>query len=252
MVGARSLQFAWFPETVEGVNATTVYTRCVGKDPDTSQINKVPTPSSPFLSSASGKINGTEYNVRVNQGRIDLFAKGYVDPEIYFERIPNIDFEYTMMGVLNRIQDNSMDFVGSATRLSIVATLCFPSDDRVDANRKLIEFCSLPIEPDDARDLSFQFNKRKQILESIEINRINKYQVEETRVMAVQVDGNTGAELGSSLVSEASYSVLVTLDYNTVPTGIKFSSSEQKIIFGELARELNNFAPMPSVSNIDG
>ncbi|GAB2184953.1 hypothetical protein [Roseibium sp. LAB1] len=251
LFGARSVRFIWFPENVESLSASKIFTSYVGSEPDTFQMNKVPSPSKPFFSLASGFVDGTEYNVRVNPGRIDLVAKGQSEAKFEQERPSVIVLSEALNKFSDWLDSDGMAQIGDVTRVSIVATLAIPCSDQKAANQKFIDLCGIPIKSENLSDLMFQINKRKHICDDVAINRVVKYNVEETQFYAVQYDNDSGTELSSTPLSDKRYSVLVSLDYNTVPSGVKYVTVEQRSLLKGLLSELQASSADPSVKKLE-
>lgn len=219
-------------------------------EPDTSQNNKVPSPQAPFLSSANGVKSGFNYAVKVGPGRVDMTVGSRVPDDPNLENSSLIDVGETLKTFVENVERGALDLIGRVTRVSIVSTLDLPCSNKAEANESFMKLSSMPVEVEGAEDLIFQFNKRKMVRGDTQINRLIKYETEESRLVSFKIDPQTGQPIGTGPVADARYSVLVTTDINTVPTGEVFDSNWQKDLFSEIASESKSLSENPAVSNL--
>jgi hypothetical protein len=244
--GSQSVQFAWFVPSIEGLVASRLYEPLVGHEPDATQRNKVISQALPFLSSASGNVDGAEYQVLIAPGRIDFTITAAPAIDEPRDDVALLDTRAVIDGVLDRFKSVGPTWP-DALRLAVVAHLFKPMANYQEANADFFKITGLDFNLSDLRDTVLQLNRRKRLNASLEINRVVRYAVLGIQQFAM---GNPVPEKDVLSpfypINEQRFGTSLLLDFNTNPGGWIFQVAEQVTICNELASELYRVANIGS------
>jgi hypothetical protein len=242
----RLLQFVWFITTSDPVKANKLFEMLTDEEVITFQQNASPNAGMPFLSSASGYLDGLKLTLQVNHGRVDLLIESGEDP--IDGQIKAIGFSLQALFdlFLQRISDEFLTVIGPVTRVAIVSHGFQETNSYKEAAEIIFRAANLSIEWDGHSDLVFQINKRKVLPNFVEINRLMQFSV--TAQMSLSLDlasmQGTLANIGRG---EERLLVSFNLDLNTVPKGLIFKIDEEKRILRDISLELLRLASRRTV-----
>ena len=244
--GSQSIQFAWFLTSVEGVKADEIFQIVSSEEPEQMQRNRVPSPATPFLSLASGVVNGQNYAVQVQPGRVDIVVSPVPDPGEEFS-LPMIGTEQTLTALLNRV-DALAPKLANCIRLAAIANTVEQVPTYEAAARILLDSIGLELNLDGTSDLMFQVNRRKLDGQFAPINRVLRYAVLSVQEMLFQVGGSPNIQP----IRKERLAASLVLDINTIPDGTVLEVSSQKSIFVEIVGEILRLGADRSVHALDG
>ncbi|MDL2403252.1 hypothetical protein [Rhizobium mayense] len=242
---SQSVQFVWFLTSVENIHAATIFQKVAGQSPDSSQQNRVPSPSNPFLSLASGVAYNRELRVQVQPGRVDIFVMP-VDTSDPAPEIPFIDTALEVNTLVEAITTNDIVWP-TAIRQAIVANLFEPAESQAEASKLFFERAGLSSFVPETSDEVFQINRRKKLTSAPEtLNRLLRFGIATFQEYIVQVQPNAGPAGPAVPMSETKFATSLILDLNTVVTGRPIATEHQIPIFKEMAFELLRIANIAS------
>ncbi len=242
--GSQSVQFVWFVTSPDGLVASNLYELLIGQHPDNFQRNKTLSPATPFFSQASGDIDDIEYVIQVNPGRVD-FVMSRATGGQPLSGIPLLDTKKEIETTLKRFEQVGANWP-DAIRLSIIANLLLPVPDFKSANKHFFETTGIDLAIGDVTDTFLQINRRKQISDSLAINRIMRFGTLVIQQFAMDIFPG-GASPGNPFpVSAQQFATSLTLDFNSNPDGRIFKVAEQVTICHKLAEELLRVAEIGS------
>lgn len=237
----------WFPTSTSQLQAGHILSAILQTEPDTTQINRTPSPQAPFLSQATLAQDGAIYTVQVQPGRANLIIQPVDEAQSLGPDFPLMDFEPIFSRTLDRIMNQEVSPVGDCLRLSIVVNVSWQRESRRDANVLFRRLTSIEADPE-AIDLIYQMNLRHNIDEGFTINTIRQFSVNE--VQQVQVPLGVPMLAQMNVVSGPTiYLAGFNLDYNTVPTGQVINNDLQSKVLSSLRDNL--LRTIDSISEVE-
>jgi hypothetical protein len=240
--GSQAIHFVWFLAGSNDVKTDQIFQLLTGEEPDNIQRNKTPNPVNPFLSSASGHVPGIVLTVQLQPGRLDAIFTAPEDDIGDEDGVPLLDTEAVFDLFVGKAEAISTS-LGGSLRLAVVANLVKPSVDESAACASFLEAIGYDLGVSDARDLLFQVNRRKALeATNVEMNRIMRFGVSAFQKFVFQLELQTPGTGTSLPISKQNFGMVLTLDFNTVPTGQVIESERCAPIFKEILEELKRVA----------
>ncbi len=232
---ASGVQLALFCLSVGDIRAEALFELAFGSQPDSVQSNRVLTAANPLQGVALGAIDGLNYELQVQPGRIDVLVSKTqgdgLDADILggtFECPPVLD---TMISVVERLKSEVLQ----SFRVSLVATLKLPVADYKTAAEHIGGILGIDLARDHMSDLNFQVNRRKTLPQGWEINRLMRIGVMALHSFELHIDHNVGAPVAPRVPKN---SVALVLDFNLVPQTSVLSPDDQVEIAKALRDEI--------------
>lgn len=247
---SRSLQFVWFPNDVAHLDARRIFTDAVGKDPDLYQVNRIPSAKTPFLGMAAGVLNDVHFQAVITPGRTEIIVSGDPDASNIDDEKRFIDTRQVVQDMRSRLGHEFFEKLGDINRMSIVATLLKPQDNYESAAQLLVKLCDIDLKLDGHSDIQFQINRRKTLVGNVQINRLMRFAVELQRVIAFEVNPDSGETVSQSPVGDERIFSALTLDFNTAPEGKTLNPEQVPDIFRSIADELLRIADDQTVASL--
>ena len=235
---SQSIQFVWFPKSVEHIDADQLYQSLVGQPPDNFQRSKAPSPRMPFLSLATGEFDNKSFTVQVNPARVDLIANatpnvdGDPDVDISIDTVGTIEY------LLARVKAGSASSIKQNTRLAIAVHLIKQMPDLPASVSSIFESCDISMNADGYSDVNVQMNKRKVLDNGTSINRLIRFATEVHRAFTLSIDPSTGPQVSDIPVGSEKILSALHLDFNTIPDGNEIPDSSTFTILAQIADEL--------------
>lgn len=231
-VRALMVQFSLFPTAMGNVRADKVFGEVFGIEPDETQSNKMVSPQKNFLSMARSEAKGIAHTISVLPGRIDIQV-GPAEQGDISKAIATVDaaksLETLLIGIANLAWEES-EFI----RLAVICNVIEPQATMAAANEKISELSGLQKIDADTLDVMVQINRRTEIGDAIEINRVVQYSCLQFQSGQFHLlDG----QLRPASVSEH-YASSVNLDFNTAPGAYTITSQGVYHIFSEIVELL--------------
>ncbi|WP_288199640.1 hypothetical protein [uncultured Pleomorphomonas sp.] len=230
-------------------DAEQFFTALIGEAPETVQKNRKVGPANPFLNLVSGHCPFGQAVIQVQPDRVDLIVSSDVSNGITVGPPECFDFrDFLSTYVTNRTWEETS--VSGAYRIAIGATLLKEANSYPEAIDVISDLTGISIPFRDVWDFGFQLNRRKQIIENTEINRLIKYSVALFSGFVVNQQFISGQN--NSRVSEISSNtnVMVELDVNTVPSAFVLTHEFQGEILKALAMEAETLASDPKIERL--
>ncbi|MEQ9241225.1 hypothetical protein [Roseovarius indicus] len=246
MWNAQSFQIVWFPVSVEGLSAKSIFENLLDREPDTTETSRVPSQKTPFFSRSLAEINALRHVIVVAPGRVDWHIEPVLDEDEspysrLFNSVETVEF------VMKRVVGLPPETIGDVNRVSVISTLLRPMSSFEETSSEFVAMTGLPVVSEGAMDLSLQINKRKLISGGVSINRLVKFSTETLSRLVINLDAQQGKAASAAPSNEELFSVKVRLDFNTVPTGQIFDKDRQIEIFGCLCDETLKMAESPGL-----
>lgn len=244
----QNIQLVWFASAVPSVPASELFTTLLASAPDQSSVNKMPTPAMPFLSVASGVIDGLNWVVQVQHGRIDVLASAPDD-------IPSAGVPLLTSEVAANAKAHIVARIGACpellpepNRLSIISVLAQTASSADDACRIANRSAGGVVSFDDISDFILSINRRKtfEFDRSISMNRVLKWETAAFQLFQVPMMQAPPLPVPASV----SHAALHTLDVNVVPSSRRFRPDEAQKIFGEILAEVARLENGPGLSTL--
>ena len=230
----ETLQFVWFLDSVENLDAATLFRAVWNAEPDNLQKNRVPNHAAPFLSLASSEVDGAVRRVQVQPGRVDLWYAIAPGAEGVFQNCFNFDAQLTML--YEQVQKISFDS-HRVYRISLIGAQVLPVSDYNDSVREIYGALGFDLNIPRVSDLTFQVNSRVDFGESV-VNRL--LHLSTVSVQDFQFDLERPiAPYPSTRVELASRR---QFDFNTVPDGQFISLERQHELFKLISEEMMRVA----------
>lgn len=241
---SRLIQFVWFVPHDSNIVADSVFTTLFKQDADTIQHNKVLRPDMPFLSAAIGQIDDVTCSVQIKPERIDLVIEASVTDHTHFDHEPRIPTQATINSILKKISSIPIPVIPSVNRLSIIANLVEIADDYQTAVSRFCDLSGVPLLFDDSLDLVFQINRRKSFEPNYEMNRIMRYGIERSQLIAINQNQH-------EIVKADRCGCALHLDFNTVPDGRIIPPDKQTVVLTKLGQEIIRVGTILNISSLE-
>jgi hypothetical protein len=238
---SQSVQLVWFLLSSDGVKADAFFEAVSGEEPVDIQRNKIPSPTNPFLSVATGPLPWlrAQLQVQVQPGRLDLLVIGAENPHAPFA-LPVLETERVIEWLLERI-DGQLSFP-IVSRLALVVNLHQPTSSADEATDIILEKLNFDPGFRGFSDFNFQMNLRKHMpSHQLHVNRLLKYSVASFQRFFMPTNP---MQIPSSSIPVASeeFGAMMSIDVNTVPDGSHIALNRQAPIFASMAEELIKLA----------
>lgn len=242
----QNIQLAWFASAVPSVPAAELFATLLASAPEQSSVNRMPTPAMPFLSVASGVIDGLNWVIQVQHGRIDVLASAPDDRPS--ASVPLLTSEVAAKAKAHIVAQIAAypDLLPEPNRLSIISVLAQTASSADDACKIANRSAGGVASFDDISDFTLSINRRKtfEFDRSILMNRVLKWETAAFQLLQMPMMQASPIPVPASV----SHAALHTLDVNVVPSSRRFGSDEVKKIFGELIVEINRLESGPGLA----
>lgn len=238
---AQGLQIVWFPARQESMSAADVFAAVFEKTPENVNTNRVPSPSTPYLSQAKSVIDNLVHMVMIEPGRVSIVIHPNQDGPVGFMPVTAIPFaEFGLMwnklhSVINKLNDRVVE---ASVRIAIVLGATYVAES-VDEANKLFSIVTGIETTEETLDLIYQRNDRL-LSNDVSFNRVENFTVNTVELVQMQPiwQGSIGFNPGINQGIKNSF-VAANLDYNTVITGRVFDFPELQQQFSVLVEALS-------------
>lgn len=234
---AQGVQIVWFPARQEILSAEHIFQSIFERAPETVNSNRVPSPSTPYLSQAKSLIDNLVHTVMIEPGRISIVIHPNQEGPAGFMPVtplPFAEFDEVWTKLSSVIDKLNSSIVEASVRIALILGAIYQADNMAEANR-LFSIVTGVETSEDTQDLIYQRNDRLDINEVL-FNRVENFTVNNVELVQMQPvwQGSVGFNPASNQSVKSSF-VAGNLDYNTVVTGRVYEFKEIKEQF-ELLR----------------
>lgn len=244
---ARNLQIVWFPNHTAGMKANALLETLTGSAALSYEERHAPSPREPFLSAANGQHDGLSFRTQIGPSRVDLIVSAQEQEDGEGLGAEEFSAAEALDYILGRISNFSPEVIGDVGRLSIISNLAKPFENYLSAASHVFKFCGMEIDSSGFTDINFQANKRLNIEHGMMINRLFRFAIAAQRVFAFEIDQASGAQISNQPIGTEKISLLLQMDFNTVPDGKTIIPADQYSIFKRITDETLKFAEAKSI-----
>ena len=215
---AQSLQAVWFtPGLTAPPPVDDVFRAVTGNVPTS-------TNSVGGVSNASATDGQNVLRVQTQSGRVDFIET--------FQSFPVLPDLATVMPKFSQMIDAGTGILGDVYRLALVVNISEKTNTPQEAIDLILPKLNLTLPFMGGDEFIFQINRRAPLrsVQNCEINRILKWLVQTFQHLQLTV--------GASPTYQSLYFATLSIDLNTVSSGQTFKPTEQKLIFHEMADEV--------------
>lgn len=225
----QQLQAVWFTSAAEPNLVPAAYELMTGTPFQQMQTAVLPPPQQGRAAIATGSDEDLSYRVSSQPGRFDMFLTGVDRPSNAMPLLKDLD------PLFAKVQEAAVrvkDIVGQANRFAVVTNFVLPFVSQEEATNKLLDLLGFDLDPSSTSDLSVQINRRREVDETLALNRLMKWQVDQFHAISITV-GAAAPTVGITFFAA------FHCDVNTVPTARSFAPAEHAGVFELLCSEVS-------------
>ncbi len=236
-LGIQNIQFVLFKTDVAGERASTLYSKFVATEPDSTQTNRSPSPAAPHLTTASGVHAERFCNVQVMPGRVDFFVTHPDRPQSgpwAWKLEEGITILEESAGSL---AERVLPTFGRTVRVAVIVTLLRNCPSQTEANATILERVGIEALAG-AMDIAVQFSRRSpSVVKGFTLNRLLRFATSTSRELLVSADG-----MAQSFASHERHLATLQVDLNTVPTGVEIDRNTAETILLDMVGRARTIA----------
>lgn len=217
-VQGTGCRVVWFPAQGVDVDIPTFFESLLGEEPEVIRKNRAPSATNPTLATAESFINGAQFSLNFQPGRIELSITPESGRE--YQTIPVLDLSHQLNYVRARLM--AAAWLPEAVRISCIVVKRIDADSADGASDLFCKYLGFNHGVVGATDLLFQINRRSDYA-GVLANRVTTVSAPETQSITLR-----NGELAQP---KRHFGIDVQLDFNTVPDGARYSAEDQKRIF---------------------
>lgn len=157
---ARTVQFVWFVTDTGELDAGELLRALLNAEPDSINRNRVPSPTTPYLSSAKRTDDQRSVTLNESPGRIDLIVQPEQPQDVGLGRPAEFDAKAVMLQFLDRFESARKFAVDGAYRIAVVCNYLEVFEQYSDVKANFFSKVGVAEVDRDVTDLIFQINKR--------------------------------------------------------------------------------------------
>lgn len=220
-IAGQHVRIVWFPQHPSNILLDSAFAHITGQVPDSTQVNRSQSPSTPTVSQATKLMGALHIDLRLSAARLELALRpGQLDGPL---AIPTIDIAKALEKAKNMV--THAQSLPPSLRISCIVTTVNLANSRNDAKRLFTSFIDFDPKIDDSIDELFQINRRTNFADVVG-NRFMRISVAE--ITGIQIDVGTTPQ---PPITHIQYALSTTYDFNTLPDGNVLDETRQKTIF---------------------
>ncbi|PQZ51915.1 hypothetical protein CQ052_05090 [Ochrobactrum sp. MYb15] len=231
LLPSQSVTFSVFFSGTHPQNPSELFVKAFGVEPEGVQTNRSGmVAGSPFIGIATGASGENFARIHISHGRIDFIVEPIIPNDANSNSLVFTISTDVALSFLQQAVSKVIPEMANIVRVAIITNLVDEQSSADSAVSAIFSKVGIKFPAEDLTDVSFQLNKRLRLSNGIQANRLMRY-----NVVAFQKMFFNGSE--PVPVSDERFSMLLTLDLNTVVDGTKFDANQTIDIIGLLIEE---------------